>query len=197
MPWILHEDTYDESEVLWFGPKDVRDDERTRILDGIHNPRFSGDPSMLPLKFRQNSDHTEFHAFMRGGMLGVILVNREFRDLLEEWDPGQSYYYPAVLHCKDGRILENEYYLHKFKTFIDDGIIVEKSDVEPVVRHGEIRRYSSTARPKLVWRREKIKNRHVFADRFLASRFSVSDALMAAIEARNLSGFSKTESFEE
>ncbi|MDP5216287.1 hypothetical protein Q5Y75_03575 [Ruegeria sp. 2205SS24-7] len=193
MPWILHESISDEEDVTW-AMLDTKTG-RQGFIEGVSSPRFSGDPKLLPIHFVQTSDQTEFTHFMRGGGLGVHLVSRAFRDLIEEMDPGHSHYYPVILHCNDGRVLEDAYFLHKFADFIEDGIIVDESSVEPVMRRGKIGFYSSNAWPKLVWRSDKIKGRHVFADRFLGDRFCVSDAFLAAAEGRGFGGFSKIESF--
>lgn len=197
MPWILHEIKSYQTDVTWIAPKDSRD-HRTRILDGIHNATFSGDPSVFPLVFTQHSNHSELPAFMHGGSLGEILISKEFRDLIEEWDPNQSNYFPVELHCASGDILKDNYFLFKFKSFVDGGIIAEKSDVQPVKDlQGEVDHYGSTALPKLVWNKDKISGRHVFADKFLGGRFSVSDELMDAIEAMGFGDFRKVQSFEE
>ncbi|WP_372572790.1 imm11 family protein [Ruegeria jejuensis] len=193
MPWILHESISDEEDVTW-AFRDVKTG-ADRREPKIYMPTVQITPDQYPLDFQQTSPHTEFTDFMRGGGLGKILVSRAFRDLIEEMDPGHSHYYPVVLHCNDGRVLEDAYFLHKFADFIEDGIIVDESSVQPVMRRGKIGFYSSNAWPKLVWRSDKIKGRHVFADRYLGLRFCVSDAFLEAAEDRGFGGFSKIESF--
>lgn len=193
MPWILHESISDDEDVTW-ALRDLTTG-ADRATPKIHMPTFEISEDQYPLDFQQTSSHTELTDFMRGGSLGVVLISKAFRDLIEEMDPGHSLYYPVVLHCDDGRIIKDEYFLHKFSDFIDDGIIVDESDVQPVVRKGKTRFYSSSAWPKLIWRSDKIKDRHVFADSYLRDRFCVSDAFLEAVENRGFKGFNKIESF--
>ncbi|WP_282120900.1 imm11 family protein [Ruegeria atlantica] len=193
MPWILHESISDQEDVTWAlrNPSTGAD----RTTPKIYMPTVEISEGEYPLDFQQTSSHTELTDFMRGGSLGVVLVSQAFRDLIEEMDPGHSLYYPVVLHCDDGRIIKDEYFLHKFSDFIDDGVIVDESDVQPVVRKGKIRFYSSSAWPKLVWRSDRIKDRHVFSDSYLRDRFCVSDAFLEAAEDKGFKGFQKIESF--
>jgi CBS domain-containing protein len=63
---------------------------------------------------------------------GSTLVSSSFRDFIEEWDPGHSFYIPVILYWRDGEIIEDQYFWHKFKDFIPDAFVMEESDVRPV-----------------------------------------------------------------
>ncbi len=63
MPWILHESISDDVDVMW-----LMLDSKTgkqHFVDGVSMPRFSGDPALLPIHFKQSLTHTKFTDFMR------------------------------------------------------------------------------------------------------------------------------------
>jgi len=208
MPWILSPATYDHRMLSW-APIDENGEHAdhhyiTEIHQGgavvlykeMYEPDYSPPESMLPLHFRQSTNHKVLPDFMSGSSK-IIFVSQKLRRLIEDLDPETHHYFPITLHTKAGDVIENEYFLFKFGSFIDDGIIVDKSQVGPIVVAGKLGFYSTPARPKLVWKKAKIAGRHVWADRYLKDRFCVSDAFFEEVSRLKIKLFDATESFEE
>jgi len=208
MPWIMRAETSDQRELYWQSIDENGDPANHHYITEVHQggavvlykemdePDYSPPESMLPLHFRQSTNHKVLPDFMSGSG-GTIFVSQKMRRLIEDMDPETHHYFPITLHTKAGDVIENEYFLFKFGSFIDDGIIVDKSQVGPIVVAGKLGFYSTPARPKLVWKKAKIAGRHVWADRYLKDRFCVSDAFFEEVSRLKIKLFRAIESFEE
>ena len=193
MPWIMQNSLSDNRALYW----EMVDNDNKEVIyiEGLSMADFIPDESLWPLHFRQTTKHKNIPDFMTGTNIGMRFVSRAFRDLIEEWDPGHSAYVPIILNLADGRTLQDEYFIHCFTDFIDDGLIEDQSDIGAIIRKGRMRFYSSSANPKLTWQSEKIKGRHVWADKYLMDRFCVSDEFMQAVDDRGYALFKKIQSF--
>ncbi|MCV0425007.1 MAG: hypothetical protein K5905_06025, partial [Roseibium sp.] len=78
--------------------------------------------------------------------------------------------------------------------FVENGIIVEKSDVNPNIRNGKIRTYLRTAqRPRLMWRAKAIAGRHVWADKYFGDAIIVSDEFYEQLKKSEMGSFTALE----
>lgn len=112
--------------------------------------------------------------YCRGpGKQGDIIVSREFKQKVEQLDPERHYSIPTVLHHSDGRIQEGTHFLFTLGAFVEDGIVVEQSEMSV---HPRFDRYLSSApAPRVMWRASKVKGRHIWADRRFMKGVVMSD----------------------
>ena len=133
--------------------------------------------------------------FARGPAENTVVVSRAFRELVEAMDPAPHYYIPLRIVLAGGRVLEGTHFLFKLGSFVDDGIVVEQSDVAPHPRGGTFRRYlTRNMTPNLMWKASKVAGRHIWADRYLPHEIVVSDELYAEMKRRNMLTFVTKES---
>lgn len=195
MPWILNHNLKDfDSKTIWHAkeadgsePNDIM-----RTLMGL--PGKWPDPKYLPLHLHEIHENGKIYGFMQKSS-GSTLVSSSFRDFIEEWDPGHSFYIPVILYRRDGEIIKDQYFWHKFKDFIPDAFVMEESDVKPIMRKGVIRSYDIPGNPKLTWKSSSIAGRHFWAAEYLEEKICVSDEFMDAIEARGDALFEKIQTF--
>lgn len=123
------------------------------------------------------------------------MVSKAFRDLVEAMDPAEHTFVPIEIARLDGEVWTDTHFILKLGGFIDNGIIVEQSDVNLWIRKGVVKRCNPTAqRPRLMWRASAIAGRHIWADRLFAEAVVVSDEFHAALKARKMGGFTALES---
>ena len=114
--------------------------------------------------------------YCRGpGKQGDIIVSKLFKEQIERLDPERHYFIPVVIHHPDGRTQEGTHFLFTLGSFIDDGIVVEQSDIAP---HPRFDRYLSKVQvPRVMWRASKVQGRHIWADRRYRHGVVMSDQL--------------------
>lgn len=127
------------------------------------------------------------------GAEGNLIVSKNFKELVETIDPERHYYIPVIIEYVDGRTEEGTHFLFKMGKFIDNGIIVEESDVKPR-KFNPNGLYATQIPPRITWRATKVSGLHIWADARLESHIVVSNELMAKIRASDLSGYIAKES---
>jgi hypothetical protein len=111
--------------------------------------------------------------------MGDIIVSREFKERIGELDPERHYFIPVVLHHPNSRIQQGTHFMFTLGAFVDEGIVLEKSDI---VRHPRFDRYQSRVQiPRIMWRASKVKGRHIWADRRYKRGVILSDQLYACL----------------
>jgi len=153
-------------------------------------PKVVPDPDVQPIKLQLRGSRKMFPDYTVGGTTGSVIVSRRFRDVVERFEPDVHHFIAAEVYARDGAAVDGEFYLFKMGHFIDDGIIVEESDVNRSYLKGEfIHLLPTSQQPRLMWRASKIAGRHLWADSMFAGANIASDALYAALKAEKTKGF--------
>lgn len=137
----------------------------------------------------------------------LIYLDAQARAIFERFEPGKLRFSPVIVHMPDGRPHEAEVSLLTLPPScrVRNGIVVEKSDVERVENYripaGGGRFIDGTPYlrvkrdpPRLLWYRQAVGDRHIWADDLLPSKVLVSDALYAALKEAGVTGFQAQES---
>lgn len=118
--------------------------------------------------------------YCRGpGNQGDIIVSKLFREQIVRLDPERHYFVPVVIHHPNGRIQEGTHFLFTLGSFVENGIVLEQSDI---ARHPRFDRYLSAVQvPRVMWRASKVRGRHIWADRRYLQGVVMSDQLYAEL----------------
>lgn len=123
------------------------------------------------------------------------MVSKKFRHLVEDWDSIEHTFVPVSIRCPDGEIWDDQYFLFFPSGPIADGIVVEQSDVNKRIIKGKVVRYGATRQtPRLMWRREKVGERHLWFDQYFSQAIVVSDAFYDELKSHGIKGFQAHES---
>ncbi len=185
MPWRLDHIGGQGANPTEFGFEEGQD--RSVVL------RLRGaipDQAHLPIRITQNSKHKTLPDFTVGPTTGNLLVSQKFRERVEAWDSVEHTFIPVTLRRPDGEVWVDRYFFFEPLAPIDNGIVVDESDVKAVLRRGEVSHYRSTAqRPRLMWRRSAVGDRHLWNDPHLPRAIVVSDAFYADLKEHGVVGF--------
>lgn len=182
MPWLLSS-SGDQRYVDW-APCTA---EWTSTSAGkAGDDSYVHDPAGPDLRYRQDSKHRVLPDLMCGNPSGTYFVSQRLRALIEEMEPFKHRYIPLIVRTHDLRVLEGEFFLFKFGTYIDDGIIAEKSRAVLMGKHEETKFYSTPAHPKITWRAGAINGHHFFTDKYLRKRVLVSDEFLKRMKREKL-----------
>lgn len=151
-------------------------------------------PEQLPIRLDQLGEVREIPGFsgIKGG--NFHLVDQRVKDLVERMDPFPHHFSPVEITRRDGSVLCDGYYKFNLGSFLDGALDVDASDV---VAHevdlptgGSMVVYQPRLHPpKLVWRRQVVGTRAIWADSRLKHFIVVSRALHAAFEAAGVRGY--------
>ena len=193
MPWMIDPETGDNRRPNW---AEVRDEAGVPMMPkDWPEPTYVPPEETWPLPFRQVSKHKVIPDFCGGRWSFTIFVSQAFRELVEAMDPVKHHFIPLDLELHGGRRSVGEYFLFKPGMFVD-GIIAEQSEVGPIYApNGDLGFYGIGAHPRIVWRREAVAGRHVWADKYLNHMTFCSDEFMAEMRKRKMKLFLETESF--
>lgn len=183
MPWLLSS-TSDQRRISWFPC-----DENWNSISGPRTGRddYIHDPAGPALRFQQDSKHKVLPDLMSGHPNGAVFVSKRMRALIEEMEPFKHRYIPTILRIFDGAVLESEFFLFKHGTYIDDGVIEEKSNAVLMgEKHEKLAFYSTPAHPKITWKSEAIRGHHFFTDKYLRGRIFVSDEFLERMKGEKL-----------
>lgn len=192
MPWFISTETGDHRRLHWAEIRDAKGQET--VPDKWDRPTLVPDPSTWPLQFRQTTKHKTIPDICGGRYTGVIFVSKAFKELVEKWDPVQHHFIPLHIFHQDGHETIGEHFLFKFGSFVD-GIVIEQSEVKPMMHEGKMWRLSHGSRAKIVWCASAIAGRHVWADRYRDDDMYCSDAFMKELNSRKMGSFDKEPSF--
>jgi hypothetical protein len=176
LPWYL-------DELGRSGEPDWYFEDRGSLPDAVSRPHVIPDASLWPLRIRLRKPRKALPHFTVGPSVGIVVVSKTFKDLVEAWDP--------VKH-PDGTLWDGEdRFMFKMGGFVEGGIIVDKSDVAPQsTPKGTFIGYFPTSQsPRLMWNADAIKGRHLWADLYFKSANVVSDEFYAEITARKIGSF--------
>lgn len=129
------------------------------------------------------------------------------RAILDRFEPGKLQFSPVIVHMPNGKVYGEPIHLLTLlpPCKVDDGLVVEKSDVKLVDNYRipagggtyiDGKPYLQVTRdpPQLTWSRAAVGDRHLWADSLLTSRILMSDQLYAGLKAAGITGFQAQES---
>ena len=189
MPWYLN-------ELGRTGEPDWYFEDRESLPKTVSLPATIPDASLWPLQIRLRKARKTLPHFTVGPSVGVIVVSKTFKDLVEAWDPVPHYFIPLDIRQPDGTLWDGEArFMFKMGTFVENGLIVEKSDVAPWFLQGKLMGYMPTSQaPRLMWRADAIKGRHLWADTHYKRANVVSDDFYAVLKKQKIGSFLAIES---
>ena len=163
--------------------------------EGWTHPQVPVDERHWPMRFRQYEGEDSFRDVMQS--YDQPIVSCAVRDLIEEFEPGRQQFVPVELERHTGEVVPaGEYYLLKVMQRVD-AIAAEQSEVVPMIsrRSGEIYAYSYAQEAVFKFRRAVAGALHVWCDEYANTELFCSDALVAAMEARNMGAFKKVRAY--
>ena len=190
MPWKL--------DYIWGGGPNPP---RFGFEDGQHEavvlrgPGAIPDKEYLPIRIFQDSKHKTLPDYTTGPTTNNLLVSRKFRDLIEAWDAVEHTYLPVTLRRFTGEVSLDQYFVFIPQGHLENGIVVDESDVNEVIIKDQVHGYLPTAqRPRLMWRKSVVGGRHLWTDQHLKNAIVVSDDLFAELEKHGVRGYQAHES---
>ena len=189
MPWYL-------DELGRNGEPDWYFEDRESLPAAISRPHVIPDASLWPLRIRLRKPRKTLPEYTVGPSVGVVVVSTVFKNLVEAWDPVKHHFIPLEIRQPDGSLWDGEdRFMFKMGGFVEGGIIVEKSDVAPLILQGKLTHYMPTSQsPRLTWNAGAIKGRHLWADIYLKSANVVSDEFYAELNELKIGSFLAIES---
>lgn len=188
MPWLI--------DVLYQSEKFYKQT-TIRLRDGISKSRISGiksalkEEDMQPVLVDLIGAPEKLPHYFCGYVSTITVVSREMRSWIEELDPVAHHYIPLEISCEDGQILRDQYFIFKMGEFLQDFIVLDKSDLKGRKdSDGIVYVYGSTKlHPVITWRSEKVKGRHIWADEMYYNDNAMSDELYERICEENKHNF--------
>ncbi|EFL89803.1 imm11 family protein [Ahrensia sp. R2A130] len=174
------------------------DEDRNPITPkDLWEPDFVPDESEWPLRYWQGTKHKTLPDFMNLPTFGTLVVNERARDLFRCLEPNRHVYVPLELALHGGEVAKDRFWLFRLTDLVEDGLVVEQSDISVVkssVPPYEPGMYSTPKiSPKLTWKSEKIEGRHIWADSWLKRKMCVSDELAAEMRRQKMKYIDLTE----
>lgn len=185
MPWYLSE-LGRRDEPSWSF------EDGQNLPGAVSRPHIIPDPSTWPIRVRLRTARKTLPDYTVGPRIGIIVVSKTFKDLVDAWDPVKHVFVPLQIRQPDGSPWEGEErFMFKMAQFIDGGIVVEKSEVAPrSTPKGTFVGYFPTSQARrLMWRPEAIKGRHLWADSNFKSANTVSDEFYGELKKRKIGSF--------
>lgn len=185
MPWYLNELGRNDEPDWYF-------EDRESLPDAISMPDIIPDAALWPLRIRLRRPRKTLPHFTVGPSTGVIVVSKTFKDLVEAWDPVQHHFIPLEIRQPDGTLWDGEdRFMFKMGSFVDSGIIVEKSEVAPqsTPKGRFIGYFRTNQSPRLMWNAQAVKGRHLWADEHMKSANTVSDEFYEELKKRKIGSF--------
>ncbi|EFL89802.1 imm11 family protein [Ahrensia sp. R2A130] len=149
----------------------------------LWQPDFVPDESEWPIRYRQVSKHKTLPDFMTLPSSSTLVVNERARDLFRSFEPVRHVYVPLEFELPTGEVAKDQFWLFRLTDLVEDGIVVEQSDINivkssvPPYKPGIYGTYKIS--PRLTWKSEKIEGRHIWADSWLKRDMCISDELAA------------------
>lgn len=185
MPWKLDYIWGGGANPPTFGFEDGQDDAVV-----LRRPTAIPDEKHWPIRIFLDSKHKALPDYTTGPTTGNLLVSKKFRDVVEAWDPVPHTYIPVALRLPTGEVLTEKYFIFIPQEPIENGIVVNESDVNEVYVNSQLRGYGTTAlRPRLMWRKSAVGHRHLWTDRYLRKAIVVSDELFTDLEGQGVRGY--------
>ncbi len=194
MPWWIQPNTGDHRQVQTLYTYDENDQEIAPKLLSVKTTVPS--PEWWPLRFILHSKHKIIPDIATGPSTGILLVSAKVKALIEKMDPIQHHYIPVEIRRKNGILVEQEFYLFKFGSFVD-GVVIEQSEVKKMhsFSTGEFWSLDSSISAKIIWRASAIKGRHIWGEKYLGNDVFCSDEFMAELEQQKIKVFNKIKSY--
>jgi hypothetical protein len=193
MPWWIQPSTGDHRQVQTLYTYDENDQEIAPKL--LPMKTTVPGPEWWPLRFIMHSKHKIIPDIATGPRSGMMLVSSKVKAMIEKIDPVQHHYIPLEIRRKNGTLVEQEFYLFKFGSFVD-GVVIEQSQVHKKIdSDGELWGLGSSISAKFVWRASAIKGRHIWGDKYLINDVFCSDEFMAELEQQKIKAFNKIKSY--
>jgi hypothetical protein len=193
VPWQIDPNVKSAESVSW--SKYPSDEASKALPEGWAEPDFIPPEEYWPLYFKQTSKQKKLPDVMLGIYLGSIFVSKNFKKLVETFEPVQHVFVPLVLELCDGATSKDDYFLLKFAG-LTNGVVAEKSDVKPIYsRSGELGFYSAGYAPRITWREDAIQGRHLWADQYLPGRMFCSDEFFNELKIEKMGLFAADECF--
>ncbi len=199
MPYLFQWETNDHRQVGWsdvdkrgnplnaegYGevPPDILAVSEDRIRDQmmrLYWPDFVPDERYWPLKFRQSTKHKKLPDFMNLASSNTLLMSRRAKHAIESLEPDVHIFVPLELTTFAGDVLRDEYFFFRIGSFVDQGLVEENSQIgwsKSDYSGKKTHYYGKTISPILVWKKEKIEGRHIWADRLFLRGLCISDEL--------------------
>ena len=119
MPWILDE----------LGRSDKPDwafTDRQSLPRNLSMPHVVPDASSWPVRIVQTSKRP-VPDYTGGPALGIVVVSEAFKSLVESWDPVPHHFIPLEITRPDGTVAKGTNHIFKLGSFVENGIVTEKS----------------------------------------------------------------------
>jgi len=157
-------------------------------------PKNIPDKSTWPLRLKQVTKHKVLPDICPGLSSMTFYVSKKLKEMIEEWDPVSHVFVPLEITVASGEVQNDTYFMFKFGSFIEGGLVEEKSDISRVafppnddISKGEFSYYESTKlEPKLTWYASKIEGRHIWADNLFVRYVCISDEFAAELKAQKI-----------
>ncbi|WP_026791952.1 imm11 family protein [Pleomorphomonas oryzae] len=119
----------------------------------------------------------------------VPLVSQGFKDLVEEFAPGENYFYNLEMFVKSGLKPEKTYYIMQLRTILDT-IIVDKSSITVNVDKFGLKSYTPLGVGDYRTLREKdVRSSKIWVEKMFPEHIFMSDDFYKEFSRRGLSGF--------
>jgi len=203
MPYLLQWSPHDHRHIEW---SPFRDQDGKMILPKkYYMPKNIPDKSTWPIRLKQVTKHKVLPDICPGLSSMTFYVSKKLKEMIEEWDPVAHVFVPLEITVASGEVQNGSYFMFKFGSFIEGGLVEDKSDVARVsfpphddISKGEFRYFESTKlTPKLTWYASKIAGRHIWADSMLDRDVCISDEFAAELKAQKIKHITLTEGYIE
>uniref|UniRef100_UPI003BA9DC04 imm11 family protein n=1 Tax=Stappia sp. TaxID=1870903 RepID=UPI003BA9DC04 len=122
---------------------------------------------------------------------GLNAVRQRFKDLVEEFEPGVHQFMPLVLRDKDGKQIDDQFYVFNC-TVSFDAILVREMGLEPVQEGKEPPDYHFYSHNKIFVSRPRIEGHHLWMGHHLrpvGTWVFISDELHSEMKNRKIRYF--------
>ncbi|WP_424931950.1 imm11 family protein [Amaricoccus macauensis] len=153
------------------------------------------DPAIVPRTARAEQGTTMHDVFP---MPGVNAVSERFRDLVEEFAPGEHQFFELTLSHKDGTSYPGKYYTFNCTRRIDTFLVRESKLREIMLEMGMPCHETPGKRDELFISRPARGDTHIWCENY--SRLPgimISDDFMAEVKKRKLTGLNTRGTFKE
>lgn len=185
MPWKL--------DYIWGGgsnPPSFGFEEGQDNAVVLRRPHAIPDKKHWPVRIFQYSKHKTLPDYTTGPTTGTLLVSKKFRALVEAWDPVRHSYISVALRLPTGEVVEGDYFIFVPQNPVENGIVAEESDVSNRIVKGQMMGYRpSTLRPRLMWRKSVVGDRHLWTDIYLKDEITVSDEFFDELQKHGVFGY--------
>ena len=186
MPWLLDE-TAGSHDLDWVFP------DRAALPRSFASPRTVPPEDTWPIRIILNSNATTLPDFGRGPLGGTVVVSQRFRDLANRLEPHPHQFIPLRIEPTNGALALAEYSLFKPGSWIENGFVLDASNIEERTAAGTVTYLIARHPPWIVWRREAVQGRNIWTDARLLNATTVSDDFYLEMKAANMTGFQAIE----